>query len=80
VSAIRRTSASAASNAGEPNDGGGAGRNWSPLSMKNVRAWPSSGSSGGRGGSRLLNYMPGPVGTVPVHTASKRSVLARATT
>jgi hypothetical protein len=71
-----RTSSSAAWNSGEPYDGGGAGRTWLPEVRKKVRASPKRGRSGGR----ALVHIPGPVGTVPVHTASKPSPAARSTT
>ena len=35
--------------------------------------------AGGAAGTVLLNQMPGPVGTVPVHGAENRSVFASAT-
>ncbi len=63
-------------NSGEPNAGGGSGRNWSPDSRKYVLAWPQSAPTGGE----LLNQIPGPTGTVTVPGVKKLSACARATT
>jgi hypothetical protein len=65
VSAICRTSASAATKAGEPNAGGGGGRNCALLTRRYGLAWPSVANAGGD----VASQQPSHVGTVPVNGA-----------
>jgi hypothetical protein len=52
--------------------GPGPGRNWSPRVISHGFQVPCNGSSGS-----VPTYIPGPVGTVPVHFASEPPVAAR---
>jgi hypothetical protein len=47
----------------------GAGRNWSTDRRSQGRASTSVAPSGGVGGVVLLNHLPSPVGTDPVHAS-----------
>src|SRR5262249_41868026 len=76
-SEIVRNSASATLNSDESREGGGGGRNSAPLVRKNGRISPSRGKMGGW---ELLTHLSLPVGTVPFHARSNRSVFASATT
>src|SRR6266496_4009970 len=79
VSEKWRTSASAARYSGEPNAGGGPGRNWLPVLRKNGRIRPSSGKTGATPGA--LTQQPGQTGmTTPATDGVKPSVAALART
>src|SRR5206468_7543596 len=78
VSEICRISSRAATNAADPNAGGGPGRNWL-AEVRNQGVTPGSCPPAIVGGLVLLIQNPGPVGMVPVNARLKPSVCARAT-
>src|SRR5438309_2218438 len=73
-----RISSRAATNAADPNAGGGPGRNWL-AEVRNQGVTPGSCPPAIVGGLVLLIQNPGPVGMVPVNARLKPSVCARAT-
>src|SRR5262245_45565059 len=75
VSAICRTSASAARNAGDPNAGGDGGRNWLALERKKGRISASRGNTGGA----AVNQDPGHtgIGTPPADVKPSLASLVR---